>query len=163
MWLPRDHLMIKEADRRSRLVIPYDDRSPPEVVEAANAMAIRAWGCALSFDQAASHHSAIKVQGSPLPFNSFCWQPGCAGVDMFVNWSSWISNVNYVFPPRPMTGRLITFLPSTNARSVVVLPLPIPTSWWSYAVSPGARGVVSQQRCRGFLITAFDFRPTSGS
>ena len=160
IWLPRDHPVIKESDRRSRLVIPHDVRSPPEVVDAANAMAIQTWALPLSFDQAASHQSAIKVHGSPLPFNSFCWQPGCAGVDMFVNWSSWTSNINYVFPPHPMVGRLVTFLPSTNARSVVVLPLPIPTAWWSYAVLPGARGVVAQQRCKGFLITAFDFRPT---
>ena len=157
IWIPRDHRVVKEADRRSRLSIPHDDRSPVEVVVAANEMAIQVWGLPLSFDQAASHHSTVKVQGSPLPFNSFCWQPGCSGVDMFVNWSSWASNINYIYPPKPMAGRLVTFLPSTKARSIVVLPLPTPTAWWSYAILPSAYGVVAQQKCGGFLITAFDF------
>ena len=28
VWVPRNHLLIQEADRRSRLSIPHDDRSP---------------------------------------------------------------------------------------------------------------------------------------
>ena len=55
VWLPREHRIMKIADKRSRLKIPHDQRSPPRVVEAANKMAIDLWGSALSFDQAASH------------------------------------------------------------------------------------------------------------
>ena len=158
VWLPRTHPVIKEADRRGRLTIPFDQRSPSSVVRCANSMALRLWGQPLSFDQAASHRSAVVVDGRRLPFNAFNYQPGASGVDMFLQWTSWSCNVNYVFPPCPMTGRLLTFLPSTNARTVVAIPLPVPNEWWSYAIAPNAPGLVLQQRDHGFLVSAFDFR-----
>ena len=158
VWLPRTHPIIKEADRRGRLTIPFDQRSPDTVVRCANSMAMKLWGRPLSFDQAASHRSAVCVSGRRLPFNAFNYQPGACGVDMFLQWESWSRNISYVFPPRPMTGRLLTFLPSTRARAVVAVPLPIPNEWWSYATAPNAPGAVLQRRCDGFLVTAFDFR-----
>ena len=100
IWVPRTHLLIQEADRRSRLHIPHDDRSPQEVVSAANALALRLWGKELSFDQAASHRSAISIRGRALPFNAVCMQPGAAGIDMFRCLQSWSENINYVFFPR---------------------------------------------------------------
>ena len=57
-----------------------------------------------------------------------------------------------------MTGRLLTFLPSTAARAVVVVPLPLPCVWWTYTLASSADGVVAQAKVGGFLITAFDFR-----
>ena len=154
-------MIIKEADRRSRLLIPHDLKSPSSVVEAANLMALELWGKPVSFDQAASHVTAISINGKQLPFNAFCMQEEAAGVDMFTQWQSWENNVNYVYPPEPMTGRLLTFLPKTNAVAIVVLPLPIPCEWWSYTIQPFADGVMRQTTVQKFLITAFDFRASN--
>ena len=148
---------MKIADKRSRLKIPHDQRSPQRVVEAANKMAIDLWGSALSFDQAASHLSAISVGGKTLPFNAFCHQPRACGVDMFSQWSSWANNINYVYPPRPMLGRTVTFLPTTRAKSILVFKQPMPVSWWSFAVKPGAPGLVDSVIKHGFYMIAFDF------
>ena len=158
VWVPRDHYLIQEADRRSRYAIPHDDRSPRYVVWAANRMAWEAWREPLSFDQAASHLSAVRVHGHQLPFNAYCMQPGASGVDTFRQWGSWEDNVNFVYPPKPMTGRLVTFLPATNARSVVVFPKPVPSAWWSYAIQPSADGVLMSAECGDFIIITFDFR-----
>ena len=157
IWVPRTHRLIVEADRRSRMRIPHDERSPRGVVACANEMAVRLWGRCISFDQAASHRSAIVVQGQVLPFNAFCYQPGAAGVDMFRCVNSWHGNVNYVFPPEPLVGRLLTFLPYTNARSVVVIKKTTRRAWWSYSVQPNAHGLVASRDVLGFTIFAFDF------
>ena len=147
------------ADARSRHRIPHDDRSPVRVVQAANAMALRLWQEPLSFDQAASHQSAIVINGRQLPFNAFCHQPCAAGVDMFRQWDSWKANINYVFPPQPMMGRLITFLPTTLSRVVVALPTPLPVAWWNFAVARHAPGLVAEAFVSGFRLLAYDFRP----
>ena len=157
VWVPRTHRLIKVADTRSRLSIPHDDRSPRAVVAAANKLAVSLWGSGLSFDQAASHMSAVKVNGSTLPFNAFCFQPGASGIDMFRCLHSWRCNINYVFPPEPMTGRLLSFLPSTRAKSVVALRLPIRNAWWTYTVQPHSAGLLATRRVAGFKIFAFDF------
>ena len=157
IWVPRTHVLIREADRRSRLSIPYDDRSPHAVVTAANRMAVNLWGAGLSFDQAASHKTAIRVRGVALPFNAFCFQPGASGIDMFRCMQSWRCNINYVFPPEPMTGRLLTFLPTTRAKTVVALKLPIGNAWWSYTLQPHSTGLLAPHRVAGFKIFAFDF------
>ena len=81
VWLPREHPLIKEADRRSRLSIPHERRSPSAVLQATNAMTMRLWDKPLSFDQMASHKTAVCIKGNTLPFNTFCLQPGAAGVD----------------------------------------------------------------------------------
>lgn len=164
VWLPRTHPVIKIGDKRSRMVIPYDDQSPQSVVDAADNIAHRLWGRHLSFDQTASHVSAVKVNGIRLPFNAFCWQPGAAGVDSFSQLDSWKRNINYVYPPAPMIGRMATFLRHTYARSILVIPLNQQHGWWSYAVAPGARGLEHQSVQDGFLISAFSFvdqRPPS--
>ena len=121
------------------------------------------WGRGLSFDQAASHKSSIKPHGRALPFNAVCFQPGAAGIDMFRCLQSWVDNINYVFPPAPMTGRLITFLPSTSAKTIVVLPLPTESAWWSYAVLPGAKGLIHRSQAHGFAVLAFDFSLSGAS
>ena len=157
IWVPRTHRLIKEADRRSRLRIPHDESSPPALVSYADKLALRLWGRGLSFDQAASHKSVIKPHGRALPFNAVCFQPNAEGIDMFRCLDSWAHNINYVFPPAPMTGRLITFLPSTAARTIVVLPLPVKSAWWSYAVLPGAKGLIHRSQAHGFAVLAFDF------
>lgn len=157
IWVPRTHVLIQEADRRSRLRIPHDERSPVAVVSAANNLAIRMWGAGLSFDQAASHLTAVTVSGVTLPFNAFCVQPGASGIDMFRCLQSWRCNINYVFPPAPMTGRLLTFLPTTKARVIVALKLPIANAWWSYTLQPHSAGLIASHRTHGFKIFAFDF------
>ena len=157
VWLPRTHRVIKEADRRSRLTIPHDERSPQEVVDHANAVAIRMWGKQISFDQAASHISAIRIGGRKLPFNAFCWQPEASGVDSFSQLDSWKNNVNYVFPPAPMTGRFVTFLRHTEAKIILALPLSRKNGWWSHAIVDGAEGLIHQSVKEGFLLSAFDF------
>ena len=162
VWLPRTDPVIQEADRLSRLIIPHDDRSPPPVVTAANRLAMLLWHQQLSFDQAASHRSAISINGSQLPFNAFCMQPGASGVDTFRCWDSWRDNINYIFPPYPMTGRLTTFLPFTRSRTILAIPVPEGTAWWHYAVSPHAQGFRAQISVAGFLVTAFDFSGCEG-
>ena len=157
VWVPRTHPCIKEADRRSRLRIPHDDRSPHYLVNAANRIAVEAWGKELSFDQAASHRSAIRVGARTLPFNAFCMQPGASGVDMFRQWDSWPGNINYVYPPAPMTGRLVTFLPHVQAKAVVCFKAPVPAEWWSFAVQPAAEGVVTSFGIGQFVVVVFDF------
>ena len=141
VWLPREHHLIQEADTRSRLVIPFDQRSTQKVVDRANRMTRRLWGKKLSINQTASHRSAVKVDGLRLPFNAFCWQPWASGVDTFLQHQSWIQNKNYVNPPKPMTGRMVTFLPYTRARSILVLPLPVGNAWWSYGITEEAHGL----------------------
>ena len=157
IWVPRTHLLIQEADRRSRLRIPHDDRSPLSVVSTANDLATHLWGQELSFDQAASHRSAISIRGRTLPFNAVCMQPGAAGIDMFRCLHSWANNVNYVFPPSPVLGRLLTFLPTTRSRCILATPLPIGYSWWSYALQPRAKGLLKRLDVDGFALFAFDF------
>lgn len=158
VWLPRTHYVIMEADRRSRLTIPHDERSPQAVVDYANEIALQLWGQQLSFDQAASHVSAIKVNGCKLPFNSFCWQPGASGVDTFSQLESWRGNINYVFPPAPMTGRMATFIRHTASRTIMVIPVSAKNGWWSHAIVDGAEGLVHQSVKQNFLVTAFDFK-----
>ena len=157
IWIPRTHVLIKEADRRSRLFIPHDERSPPTVISLANSMARRLWGHPLSFDQAASHRTAIWVEGRQLPFNAICFQPGACGVDLFTSRRSWLHQVNYVYPPVPIIGRLLSFLPSTLAKAVVVMRGRIPSAWWTYMVLPGAPGLIESRSSGGYSIFAFDF------
>ena len=157
VWLPRTDPIILEADRRSRMTIPHDERTPQAVVNAANKMAVEIWRAGLSFDQAASRRSSVRVDGRRLPFNAYCMQPGASGVDTFRCWQSWITNINFVHPPAPMVGRLASFLPSTRARVVLVIPAPLGQAWWHYAIQPSAAGFRGQIVILGFLVTAFDF------
>ena len=39
VWLPRTHAVIKDSDCRSRMTIPFDQRSPTPVVQRADSMA----------------------------------------------------------------------------------------------------------------------------
>ena len=121
VWVLRIHRLIQEADRRSQMFIPHDNRSPGVIVALTNEMAQRLWGRNLSFDQSASHLSALWVHGYQLPFNSVCFHPGAAGVDMFRCIGSWRTQINYVFPRRPILVRLFTFLPTTKARAIVTV------------------------------------------
>ena len=158
VWLPRSHAVIMEGDRRSRLSIPHDVRSPQHVVDHANSVALDLWGKQLSFDQAASHVSAVRVGGCRLPFNAFCWQPGASGVDTFSQIQSWRDNINYVFPPAPMVGRMVTFIPHTKSRAILVIPRTARNGWWSHAIVRGAEGMIHQSVVGDFLVSAFDFK-----
>ena len=157
VWVPRTHACIQEADRRSRLAIPHDYRSPTYLIRAANRLAVELWNRQLSFDQAASHTTAIEVNGRRLPFNAICMQPGASSVDMFRQWSSWEQNVNYIYPPEPMTGRLVTFVQHTKSRAIVSFRAPAPASWWFFAIQPFAIGVVTSISVGDFIVVAFDF------
>ena len=157
VWLPRTNPIIKIADARSRLSIPHDQRSPQALVNACNRLALRIWGLPLTFDQAASHLSTITVNGSPLPFNSFYLQPRCSGVDMFTQWESWARNINYVYPPRPLVGRLLSFLHKTKSRSIVVMPTEHTHGWWAHTLQRGAPGLVASFTLRHFSAFAFNF------
>ena len=160
IWIPRHHVIIVESDRRSRLKIPHDERSPPIVVREANNIANFCWGGDLTFDQTASHRSAISVKGVRLPFNAICMQPGASGVDTFLCTDSWVSNINYAFPPTPMIGRLVTYLPSTKSRAVIAIKKPVPHAWWSFAIQPHAPGVLLSRDVAKFRLIAFDFTVT---
>jgi hypothetical protein len=157
VWLPRTHTIIKVADERSRLRIPHDQRSPQVLVDLCNSLAVKWWGTQISFDQMASHRSAITIDGKSLPFNAFCAQPGASGVDTFAQWKSWRDNINYALPPQPMLGRLVSFLPSTKSRSIIAFPTPTGVPWWSYATSPNAKGVLESCTLNGYSIVVFDF------
>ena len=41
VWLPREHRIMRLADKRSRLRIPHDQLSPKKVIMTANSMAIK--------------------------------------------------------------------------------------------------------------------------
>ena len=157
VWLPRSDPCIQEADRRSRLNIPHDYGSPTYLVRAANRLAAHLWDEQLSFDQAASHRTAIRINGAQLPFNAVCMQPGAAGVDMFRQWQSWVDNVNYVYPPKPMLGRLVTFVQHTKARVIVAFRAPAPSSWWTHAIQPTAPGLIISIQIGEFIVVAYDF------
>ena len=159
VWLPRTHPVIKEADRRSRLSIAHDLHSPPQLVEFCNQIALQQWSLPLSFDQMASHRSCVRINGEKLPFNASCWQPGANAVDTFEQRESWQRNINYVYPPSPMTGRLVTFLPATKSRAIVAFLRPSRTHWWSFAVQSNSDGVRGVHHLGNFTVVAFDFRP----
>ena len=160
VWIPRLDKVIVESDRHSRLRIPHDERSPLAVIREANNMANYCWGLDLSFDQTASHRSAISVGGVRLSFNAICMQPGESGVDTFLCTESWAPNINYyVFPPSPMIGRLalVTYLPSTKSRVIVALKKPVSHTWWSFAIQPHAPGVLMSREVGKFKLVTVDF------
>ena len=75
---------------------------------------------------------------------------------MFRQWQSWVDNVNYVYPPKPMLGRLVTFVQHTKARVIVAFRAPAPTSWWTHAIQPTAPGLVISLQIGEFIIVAYD-------
>ena len=163
-WAPRDCRILAEADARSRWRDVHGQLTPTLVFAEASRVAVSIWGRTLSFDRQASHLNVIPPRSwhrPPLPFNSLCHQPGSAGVDIFLQpASSWQRHINFVHPASPTIGRLLTFLPSTASRTVVVIPTRIATGrpWWSNLVRRGAPGVVSVRRSHGFLVVAVDHR-----
>lgn len=157
IWIPRESEIIAEADKRSRWTDRHAERSPVSVFNEANAIAIRLWRRPISFDRAASHGNAMPPDPSlpPLPFNSRHFTPGTSGVDMFLQ-TNWRQHINYVFPPSPVVGRLLGFLPSTRSRSIVIFREPVASTWWTPMTSPNAAGVVGSYRKNGFRIVAID-------
>ena len=151
-----------EADKRSRWADKYDVRTPPSVFAAADRMARRLWGRGVSFDRMASHLNAMPPpgMGKTLPFNSFWSQPGSAGVDMFVQpLSSWAEHINFIHPPRPLLGRVVTFLQATRSRCTLVIPDGTHRgAWWSSWVSCGGPGVRCTCVVEGYLLVALDHR-----
>ena len=159
-WLPREHAVMREADRRSRWVDPHPHRTPAEVFVVANNMAVRHFGRGVSFDRQATHMNVMPPpgMGPPLPFNARWHQPGCAGVDMFLQpVASWRAHVNYIYPAAPTTGRVFTFLREVGARAIVVCKADLADSaWWANYTREGGPGVLQSRWYLGFLITAVD-------
>ena len=78
-------------------------------------------------------------------------------MDSFLQWQSWRSNINYVYPPEPMTGRLVTFLPKTQSRVIVAFASTARSNWWSFAVQPDSDGVLGTYQFGDFTVVVFDF------
>ena len=164
-WSPRSSALIDEADRRSRWVDPHDSRTPVNVFRAANDLALSTWGRPISFDRQASHLNAMPPRGlgPRLPFNSLWHQPGSHGVDMFLQpASSWQRHINFVHPSRPTIGRVLTFLPATGCRAIVVFPAALAHAhWWATYATAGSPGVVSVFTVDAFVILAVDHSSAS--
>ena len=164
-WAPRDTPIISESDARSRWVDTYDERTPTPVFIAADKLALNTWGKRISFDRQASHLNAMPPQelGYRLPFNALWHQPNCSGVDMFLQpTSSWQAHINFIHPARPTVGRVLTFLPATLSRTIVVIPLRVAdgSQWWSNLTRLGGPGVVHITTEGDFLIVAVDHSPS---
>ena len=163
-WAPRECDILVEADNRSRWRDVHGRSTPDRVFAEASRVAVSLWGRALSFDRQASHLNVMPPrswQRPPLPFNSLWHQPGSSGVDMFLQPpSSWRQHINFVHPATPTIGRLLTFLPTTGARTVIVIPVRVATGrpWWANLTRRGAPGVISVRRTFGFLVVAVDHR-----
>jgi hypothetical protein len=159
-WVPRDSSAITKADEWSRISDRFGQRTPPRVFADANTMARQQWGRGISFDRMASHLNAMPPpgMGARLPFNSLFLQPGSSGADMFLQPPScWQREINFIHPPAPATGRVLTFLPSVRARAVVVIPLrDCMTHWWSNWLRCGSPGVAATGESAGFLIVVID-------
>ena len=163
-WAPRESGIIRGADARSRWNDKYGQRTPESVFIEANTLAWRLWDAYISFDRMASHLNAMPPASwgvKQLPFNSLWNQPGSSGVDMFVQPpESWQSHINFIHPAAPTVGRVLSFLPATGARAIVVIPTRLVTgvAWWSNMTRIGGPGVVSTRQLDGFLIFAINHR-----
>ena len=158
-WVLRSSNLIEEADRRSRWSDTYGQQTPPAVFWTANELALQLWGSPISFDRQASHTNVMPPgPRTKLPFNARWHQPGCAGVDMFLQpRSSWTRHVNFVHPAAPTAGRVFAFLPFTRARTIVVVPTPSTVGcWWSAWARRGGPGVVAWLTTQGFTVVAVD-------
>ena len=164
-WMPRSHPVIQEADRLSRIRDVYGARTPAPVFARAQHLALVHWGTPISFDRQASHINVMPPPGwgPPLPFHSRWLQPGSHGVDMFLQpRRSWMQHVNFIHPAEPTLPRVVTFLPQTCARSIVVFPEGRQHSqWWSSWVSDDGPGVVTTEVVAGFRIVVVDHSPRS--
>ena len=159
-WVPRSAKAIAKADEWSRIRDYYGLQTPANVFAEADRLARVQWGAPLSFDRMATHLNAMPPRGwgPQLPFNSLFVQPGSHGVDMFLQpRSSWQRELNFVHPPEPAIGRVLTFLPSVAARAVVVFPANFRRErWWTNLSRVGSPGVVSSSLFQGFLIIVID-------
>ena len=161
-WAPRTTDIISVADERSRWSDTYGQCTPERVFTAANQLALRLWASPLSFDRQASHLNAMPPRSlglPPLPFNSLWNQPGSSGVDMFLQpMQSWRSNINFIHPAAPTIGRVLTFLPVTSSRAVVVIPCRLVDAcpWWANFAAAGGPGVRHTLRLLDFLVVAVD-------
>ena len=136
VWTERTHYIIEEADLRGRFMEQHDFRTPPLVVKQANKVAMRLWGRPLDFDRAASAKNALPG----MKFNSLWPQPGSAGVDLFEQ-HDWQRHINFVHLPFAQIPRLLAFLPSTESRVAVLVPLAHARTWTPKTL-PGAPGFV---------------------
>ena len=114
----------------------------------------------------ASHLNAMPPppgMGDPLSFNALWDQPGCWGVDMFLQpESSFSFHINFVHPPEPMIGRVLTFLTSMRCRVVVVFPLRMSyAKWWSSWTSRWGPGVLTRIVVDDFIVLGVDHFPRS--
>ena len=161
-WVPRSAPILKEADARSRWRDVHDQRTPTNVVAAADRLATQLWSRPLSFDRMATNLNAVVSPSTRvrLPFNSRWLQPGSSGVNVFVQPpSEWAQHINFLHPPTPMIGRVLSFLPATRSRSIVVFPETVGRGhWWSPWTQLGQHGVVATSVTCGFVLLAVDHR-----
>ena len=161
-WSPRASDVNTVADTRSRWSDTYGHSTPKLVFLAADRIATRLWAAPLSFDRQASHLNVMPPRSlgrPPLPFNSLWNQPGSSGVDMFLQpVASWQGNINFIHPAAPTIGRVLSFLPATSSRSVVVIPCRFVDNcpWWSTFTVAGGPGVRHSERLLDFLVVAVD-------
>ena len=85
-------------------------------------------------------------------------QPGSHGADMFLQpHASWRKEVNFIHPPSPAIGRVLTFLPSVAARAIVVLPMShVKEQWWVNWTRVGGPGVLDAVTSHQFLLVVVD-------
>jgi hypothetical protein len=136
VWTERSHYIIEEADMRGRFREPNNFRTPPVVVQQANAISLQLWGAPLQFDRAASAKNALPG----MKFNSLWPQVGSSGVDLFSQ-KDWPHYINFVHVPFALLPRLFAFLPSTRSRVAVLVPIAHARSWTPRTL-PGAQGFV---------------------
>ena len=80
-------------------------------------------------------------------------------MDMFLQpTQSWVDNVNFIHPARPTAGRVVTFLPSTGARSVLAIPHALTVGrWWSPWLERSAPAVLDSFVSHGFRVVFLDY------
>ena len=158
-WVPRDSTIISEADARSRIIDTQDQRTPPKVFARANELSRLYFGHPISFDRQASHLNAMPPpgMGPRLPFNSMYWQPGCQGVDMFLQpRRSWLAHVNFVHPATPTVGRTLAFVRNLGARAIIVVSEAVAlASWWGPELTLSSDSVLHSERTAGFRVAVF--------
>ena len=106
-WAPRESDIIRGADTRSRWKDKYGQRTPESVFIEANTLAWRLWDRFISFDRQASHLNAMPPlgMGDHLPYNALWHQPGCYGVDMFLQDArSYAKHINFIHPASTTIG-----------------------------------------------------------
>ena len=88
-----------------------------------------------TIDRFATPLNVQSFQGRPLPFNSWVWFPGSAGVDATLqDWTSDESghpHCNYGNPPFAMADRVLRLVLAQQVDATLILPHWPAQPWWS--------------------------------